>query len=115
MFVRQESDFVPAEPDASGAFFSKLLDAYLRLAGTKLVIIDRATGQPFLTEAEDAWAQLHAKEAALQLKDAALEETNVALEAKDAALEEKDAALAEAAEEIRRLRERLRKTTGNGE
>ncbi len=108
MFVRQGSDFVPAEPDASGAFFSQFLDAYLRLAGTKLVLIDRATGQPLLTEAEDAYAQLQAKEAVLEAKDAALE-------AKDAALEAKDAALAEAAEEIRRLRERLREASGNGE
>jgi Uma2 family endonuclease len=61
----------PIEPDATGALECRELGLLLRLDKRRLVIADRETGLPLLTEAETAWAAREAEQNALEHERAA--------------------------------------------
>ena len=81
------------EPDPTGRLESQELGLLLKLDKRQLVMVDRETGQPLLTEVETAWAAQEAEEAARIAEQEARKTAEARAEAAEA--------------ELRRLREQI--------
>jgi Uma2 family endonuclease len=95
------------EPDPSGALECRELGLLLRLEKRRLVMVDRATGQVLLTEAEAAWAAQEAEQAAREREQAAREREQAAREKEQTARQAAEARAEAAEAELRRLREQM--------
>jgi Uma2 family endonuclease len=111
-----EGNYQRIEPDARGRLVCEELDLLLRLDGTALEVIDRASGQRLLTEAETERAEKEReraekeRERAEKERDRAEKERERAEKERERAEKERERAARLAAEaEI----ERLRKLLGN--
>lgn len=106
------SGLVKLRPDAGGALACEELGLLLRLEGRRMEMIDAASGEALLTEAEAEREAREREQATREREQAARKREQLARRREKAAREAAEQRAAAAEEELRRLREEMKKRRG---